>query len=48
LIEARSVAELRLTPQRLTDEVVDFVDLCWRPRVVDIDEVPRKTRKKSS
>jgi pimeloyl-ACP methyl ester carboxylesterase len=33
-VEARSVAELRLMPKRLTKEVVDHVDLCWRPRAV--------------
>lgn len=33
-IEARSVVELRLMPQRLTKAVIDHVDLCWRPRAV--------------
>ncbi|MGH2905484.1 MAG: alpha/beta fold hydrolase [Solirubrobacterales bacterium] len=33
-IEARSVAELRLMPKRLTKAIVDHVDACWRPRAV--------------
>ena len=33
-IEAHSIAELRLTPKRLTEQVIDHVDLCWRPREV--------------
>lgn len=47
LIEASSIAELRVSPIRLTDEVVDFVDQCWRPRVVDLEDTPKKTRKNS-
>lgn len=47
LIEASSIAELRMMPERLTDEVVDFVDQCWRPRVVDLDAAPKQARKKS-
>lgn len=44
-IEASSIAELRVSPMRLTDEVIDFVDQCWRPRVVDLDDVPKTSRK---
>jgi pimeloyl-ACP methyl ester carboxylesterase len=34
LIEASSILELRITPERLTEEIVEFVDGCWarRPR----------------
>jgi len=32
LVEASSILELRLTPERLTDEIVRFVDRCWSPR----------------
>ena len=32
LLEADSIIELRLAPQRLTNEIADFVDECWRPR----------------
>jgi pimeloyl-ACP methyl ester carboxylesterase len=31
LVEAGSVIELRLTPERLTSEIADFVDECWAP-----------------
>ena len=30
LIEAGSILELRLTPERLTGEIVSFIDECWR------------------
>jgi pimeloyl-ACP methyl ester carboxylesterase len=29
LIEASSILELRLAPDRLTDEIADFIDACW-------------------
>ena len=32
LLEADSIIELRLAPQRLTGEIADFVDACWKPR----------------
>ncbi|MET0762403.1 MAG: alpha/beta hydrolase [Thermoleophilaceae bacterium] len=31
LVEASSILELRLTPDRLTGEIGHFVDECWRP-----------------
>jgi hypothetical protein len=31
LVEASSILELRLTPERLTGEIAGFVDECWRP-----------------
>jgi pimeloyl-ACP methyl ester carboxylesterase len=31
LVEANSILELRLTPERLTHEIGDFVDECWAP-----------------
>ncbi len=33
-IEARSIAELRLMPKRLTNSIIEHVDQCWRPRAV--------------
>ncbi|MFY9488640.1 MAG: alpha/beta hydrolase [Solirubrobacterales bacterium] len=33
-VEARSIVELRLMPRRLTKEIVEFVDQCWKPRAV--------------
>jgi pimeloyl-ACP methyl ester carboxylesterase len=32
LIEASSILELRLAPERLTGEISAFIDECWRPR----------------
>src|SRR5215207_3549501 len=32
LLQASSILELRLAPERLTDEIAEFVDECWRPR----------------
>ncbi len=32
LIQASSILELRLTPERLTREIAEFVDECWRPQ----------------
>ena len=31
LLEASSILELRLTPERLTGEIARFLDECWRP-----------------
>jgi pimeloyl-ACP methyl ester carboxylesterase len=31
LLQASSILELRLTPERLTNEIVDFVDQCFKP-----------------
>ena len=31
LLEANSILELRLAPERLTGEIAAFVDECWRP-----------------
>jgi pimeloyl-ACP methyl ester carboxylesterase len=32
LVEASSILELRLTPERLTGEIAGFVDDCWHPK----------------
>jgi pimeloyl-ACP methyl ester carboxylesterase len=34
LVEANSLIELRLTPERLTTEIADFIDACWKPPAV--------------
>jgi hypothetical protein len=36
LLEADSILEMRIAPDRLTDEIAEFVDDCWKPR-----EAPR-------
>lgn len=32
LLQANSIVELRLAPDRLTEEIAAFLDECWRPR----------------
>lgn len=32
LLRADSLLELRLTPERLTTEIAEFLDACWKPR----------------
>jgi pimeloyl-ACP methyl ester carboxylesterase len=32
LLEASSIIELRVSPQRLTTEIGDFLDSCWKPK----------------
>jgi pimeloyl-ACP methyl ester carboxylesterase len=32
LLVANSIVELRVAPARLTNEIADFLDRCWRPR----------------
>jgi len=32
LLEADSIVELRVRPERLTGEIADFLDECWKPR----------------
>jgi pimeloyl-ACP methyl ester carboxylesterase len=31
LLEASSILELRMAPERLTGEIADFLDACWKP-----------------
>jgi pimeloyl-ACP methyl ester carboxylesterase len=32
LLEADSIVEMRISPERLTAEIADFLDECWKPR----------------
>jgi pimeloyl-ACP methyl ester carboxylesterase len=32
LIEASTLLELRISPERLTGEIAEFLDSCWRPK----------------
>ncbi len=32
LLEASSILEMRVAPDRLTNEIADFLDECWQPR----------------
>ena len=31
LVQASSILELRLTPERLTSEIVEFIESCFKP-----------------
>ena len=31
LVDANSIIELRLWPERLTGEICEFVESCWKP-----------------
>jgi pimeloyl-ACP methyl ester carboxylesterase len=42
LLEASSIVELRLSPERLTGEIAEFLDECWRPRTAK--RPPRRKR----
>ena len=42
LVEASSILELRLTPERLTGEIADFVHDCWHPEP-RAGHAPRRT-----
>jgi pimeloyl-ACP methyl ester carboxylesterase len=41
LLEADSIVELRVAPDRLTAEIADFVDVCWKP-------VPKRSARRAS
>lgn len=36
LLQAHSLIELRVSPLRLTNQIADFVDSCWRPRATKV------------
>ena len=44
LIEANSLLELRLDPERLTDEIASFLDEIWAPPVAAKRRAPRRTQ----
>jgi pimeloyl-ACP methyl ester carboxylesterase len=43
LLEADSIIELRLAPERLTHAIADFADQCWKPRPAE-----RRTRRRAA
>ena len=45
LLQASSILELRLAPERLTNEIAEFVDECWRPKPA---RKPARRRRASS
>jgi len=46
LVDANSILELRLAPERLTGEIARFVDECWRPTAAERRR--RSARKRAS
>jgi pimeloyl-ACP methyl ester carboxylesterase len=44
LLEADSIIELRVAPERLTSEIAGFLDECWLPRTTAPGRRPRRTR----
>jgi pimeloyl-ACP methyl ester carboxylesterase len=44
LLLASSILELRLAPERLTGEIADFIDECWRPRTAKRPPRSRRAR----
>ena len=43
LIEANSILELRLAPERLTGEIARFLDECWRRPATGVEDPPPRT-----
>jgi pimeloyl-ACP methyl ester carboxylesterase len=41
LLDANSIIELRLWPERLTGEICDFVESCWKPSRAAAKKTPR-------
>ena len=53
LVDANSILELRLAPERLTNEIARFVDDCWRPTAHErrrhkTAPAPRKRNRRAS
>lgn len=47
LVQAKSFLELRLAPERLTAEITDFLDTCWKPKPVKQTQTKRKPPQKT-
>jgi len=46
LLQASSILELRLAPERLTNEIADFLDECWRPKTAK--RPPKGSRRRAA
>jgi pimeloyl-ACP methyl ester carboxylesterase len=44
LLQASSILELRLSPERLTREIAAFLEECWRPRTAKRPTGPQRSR----
>jgi hypothetical protein len=47
LLEASSIIELRVAPERLTSEISAFIDECWRPRPAE-ERPPARVKRAAS
>jgi len=45
LVEAATILELRLSPERLTNEIAEFLDECWAPRAARSGRGTRRPRR---
>jgi pimeloyl-ACP methyl ester carboxylesterase len=49
LVEAGSIIELRIAPERLTNEIADFLDTSWKPRGAKAGaKAPRKAGRRTA
>lgn len=48
LVEASTILELRLSPERLTGEIGDFLDDCWAPRAATRRTTRRRTTRRAA
>jgi pimeloyl-ACP methyl ester carboxylesterase len=48
LLEAGSFLEMRISPDRLTNEIADFLDTCWKPKRASGAGAPRARAKRSA
>jgi len=48
LLEADSLFELRFSPERLTGEIADFLDACWRPRPASARPIRRASPRRAA
>jgi pimeloyl-ACP methyl ester carboxylesterase len=48
LVDANSILELRLKPERLTNEIARFVDECWRPSAKERRRATTTRRRRAS
>jgi pimeloyl-ACP methyl ester carboxylesterase len=46
LLQASSIVELRLAPERLTGEIAEFIDECWRPQTAK--RPPKRSRRRAA
>ena len=48
LLDANSFFELRFAPERLTNEIADFIDGCWRPKRAKSSAARQRQRRRAS